>query len=348
MDRILSGQGIYESDLSPIRNNENLRNEIRHNLGLDLPLFYFSVSSSNNHVSIKNSPHNSEIFSVPIISIHKENQFHRWLFGNEKNTVGILRGDFGKSWATGQDVCSIISSGIKWSLFFTISSIVLAYLISVPAALKAVRNPGSFFDKSITVITTILFSLPAFWLASLLMLLLCNPGVLNILPSSGIGPVGGFEYEISFFGKIIHSLPYLILPTICYTYGSLAFLIRSIKTSVNQIMKEDYIRTAYAKGLDEKTIIRKHALRNALLPMITIFSQVFPFAIGGSVILETVFTIPGMGFTIYQSIGSHDYPVIIAVFLITGIITMVSFLITDILYAIVDPRITYSNRYYER
>src|SRR5205085_2362268 len=106
--------------------------------------------------------------------------------------------------------------------------------------------------------------------------------------SSGVGPVGGFPEGSSFFHTIINRLPYLVLPTICYTYSSLAFLSSSIKASVKDILQEDYIRTALAKGLSEKTILKKHAFRNALLPMITIFSQVFPFAIGGSVILETI------------------------------------------------------------
>jgi peptide/nickel transport system permease protein len=111
---------------------------------------------------------------------------------------------------------------------------------------------------------------------------------------------------------------------------------------MSEILKEDYIRTAYAKGLHENKILYKHALRNALLPMITIFSHIFPAAIGGSVILETVFTIPGMGLTIFQAINAQDYPVIIGVFTITGIITMAAFLLSDILYAVADPRISYT------
>jgi len=343
VERILSGHGIYENELSPVHSTEILKQEIRHQLGLDLPLFYFSINS------LKEKKTSTDIIVpawkkfIPHLSLHKENQFHRWMFGNGKNSNGIIRGDFGISWATNQEVSSMIFTRMKWSLLFTILSVILAYVISVPAALRAAASPGSFFDKSLSLLSTILFSLPVFWVASLLMLIFCNPDLFNILPSSGIGPVGGFGEHATLFDKILQSLPYLVLPTICYTYGSLAFLTRSIKTSVTEIMKEDYIRTAFAKGLDKNKIIRTHAFRNALLPMITIFSQVFPFAIGGSVILETIFTIPGMGFTIYQSINSHDYPVVIAVFMITGFITMISFLITDILYAFADPRISYTS-----
>src|SRR5205085_7090093 len=101
--------------------------------------------------------------------IHKQNQFHRWFFGDGKNTKGIINGDFGKSWATNQDVLSLIAPGIKWSFFFTIVSVILAYIISIPATSKALRKPGSFFDKTISFSSTLLFSLPSFWFASLLM-----------------------------------------------------------------------------------------------------------------------------------------------------------------------------------
>lgn len=344
VERLLNAKGIYESELTPGVLNANLKTELKHRLSLDLPLFYFSMNSLYEYNLLKKKSNSEWKKYIPVISFHKKNQFHSWMFGNEFYSNGIIRGDFGISWITQQPVSDIILSHLKWSLFFTLLSVTIAYIISVPAGLKAAANPGSNFDKFLTIATTIFFSLPVFWVAIILMLFFCNTDVINILPSSGIGPVGGFPEGKSLLYKIINSLQYLVLPTICYTYSALAFLTRSIKTSVTEILKEDYIRTARAKGLTEKIVIGKHAYRNALLPMITIFSQVFPLAIGGSVILETIFTIPGMGLTIFQSIGSQDYPVIIAVFMITGLITMTAFLLSDILYAIVDPRISYSIR----
>lgn len=335
-ERLLNGEGIYETDLSPGLANEKYKIELQQKLGLDLPLFYFSIG--------RQSETSSPGRYIPQVVFNSKNQFHRWVFGDEYYSDGIVHGDFGISWITQQPVSTIIYSRLGWSLFFTITSVIIAYLLSIPAGLISAAYPGSRFDKWLTIFLTILFSLPVFWVSSLLMLLLCNPGVINILPSSGIGPVEGFPEDTSLIYKVIHTLPYLILPTICFTYSSLAFLTRSIKTSVSEILKEDFIRTARAKGLDEKKVIGKHALRNALLPMITIFSQVFPMAIGGSVILETIFTIPGMGLAIYQSINSQDYPVIIAVFMLTGIITMLAFLLSDILYAIADPRISFTRQ----
>jgi peptide/nickel transport system permease protein len=343
VDRMLTGQGIYENEISPSEATSDLKVSLRHKFGLDLPLFYFSVNSLWN-INLPQTNQSEWKKYIPGIHYNRNNQFDRWLFGDENGFKGILLGDFGTSWVTHQNVSSMIFSRLKWSLFFTIISVVLAYLISVPVALKSAANPGSLFDKIVSLKTTFLISLPSFWIATLLLFTFCNPDVLNIFPSSGVGPVEGFHENTSVLNKIIHSLPYLILPTVCYTYGSLAFLIRSISTSVTSIMKEDYIRTARAKGLEEKIIIRRHAFRNALLPLITIFSNIFPFAIGGSVILETIFTIPGIGLLVYQSIGAQDYPVIIAVFMITGLVTMLSFLITDILYAFADPRISFTRK----
>ena len=109
-----------------------------------------------------------------------------------------------------------------------------------------------------------------------------------------------------------------------------------------EVVSQDYIRTARAKGLGEKKVILKHALRNSLLPILTVFASIFPIAIGGSVIIEVIFSIPGMGVEVYNSILNYDYPMIITVFTITGFLTMLGYLIVDILYAVVDPRISYS------
>jgi peptide/nickel transport system permease protein len=337
---------LNEIDISGIEVHSNISNEfikkdLKNKLGLNLPVLYFSISRLSEKENV-NTANWKNYF--PAINFHKQNQFHQWLFGNNYDSNGIFKGDFGNSWVTKEKVSSIISGRFKWSLFFSLISIFLAYLVSIPASIISVSYPNSKIDKVLSAIFIILFSLPAFWVASFLMLLFCNPAFINILPSSGIGPIGSFPEETGWIYKIIQTIPYLILPTICFTYSSFAFLSGSMKASLKDILKEDYIRTARAKGLKEKQVIGKHALRNALLPMITIFSHVFPFALGGSVILETIFTIPGMGLAIYQSISAQDYPVIIAVFLFTSLLTMLSFLLSDILYAVVDPRISLTGK----
>lgn len=276
---------------------------------------------------------------VPCISFNSRNQFHSYLFGDNSGNKGVLRGDWGISYVSKQPVLSLIGDRIGWTLFFTLTSVLLSFLISIPVALKSAAKPGKRFDKNTSLLFTILYSLPAFWLATLLMMFFCNPDMLNLLPASGIKPITGYPAESGFFSKVLISLPYLILPTICYTYSSFAFVTRSIRANAIDVFKQDYIKTARAKGLDEKTILWRHVFRNSLLPIITMFSNVFPYAISGSIILETVFTIPGMGLAMYQSVDALDYPVILAIFTLTGIITIAGFLITDILYSFADPRI---------
>lgn len=287
---------------------------------------------------------------IPSVNVYGYNQYHRWLFGDGnmftgkewKNTKGVIRGDFGISYSTKLPVSEIIAHALPWSLFFTLLSVFLAYIISIPVGVKAAASRGGFFDRSSSLILFMLYSLPVFFLATLLMMTFSNPQVFNIFPASGIKPVAGYPDGISLWEKLKLSLPYIILPLVCYTYSSLAFLSRTMRVSMLEVINQDYIRTAKAKGLSNYLVIYKHGLRNALLPIITVFSNIFPAAVGGAVIIEVIFGIPGMGQEIFQAIGNKDYTMIVAVFTLSGFMTLVGYLIADILYAVADPRISYS------
>ncbi|MBX7180869.1 MAG: ABC transporter permease [Bacteroidia bacterium] len=286
---------------------------------------------------------------IPKIVFYPKNQYHRWIFGDGNwltgegavFTKGVIRGDFGTSYKTKQPISDVISSKIGWSLFFSMMAVLLGYLVSIPLGIQSAVKRGTWFDRSSTVFLFILYSMPSFWLATMLLMLFANPDVLFIFPASGVQPIEGFGADAGLWEKIVGTLPYIALPLICYTYGSFAFLSRTMRVSMLEISGMDYIRTARAKGLPERTVIYKHGLRNALLPIITVFANVFPAAIGGSVILETIFTIPGMGYEAFTAIADQNYPMIIAILTITGILTLVGYLISDILYAIVDPRISF-------
>jgi peptide/nickel transport system permease protein len=289
---------------------------------------------------------------IPSIHFYKYNQYHRWIFGDgnwltakgSTDCKGILHGDFGYSYETKLPVSNVIADHLRWSLLFTLVSILLAYLISLPIGIKAAAKKHSLFDRTSSVILFILYSMPAFWVATLLLMNFANPNAIAIFPASGIQPVTGIPENASLFEILKIRLPYLILPTICYTYAQLAFLSRITRVSMLEIISHDYIRTGYAKGLSQNKVIYKHAFRNALLPIITVFSNVFPAALSGAVIIETVFTIPGMGQQIVQAIFAKDYPVIIDVFTLTGVLTLVGYLFADILYAFADPRISYTSK----
>jgi len=289
---------------------------------------------------------------IPVIQFHPQNQYHRWIFGDGNwltangavHSKGIVRGDFGISYQTRQPVSEVILQKAGWSMFFALASVLLAYLVSIPIGVWAGARKDSKFDRSTSVSLFILYSMPSFWVATLLLMTFANPDVLHWFPASGIKPVSGYTAEANIIEKLLISLPYLILPLICYTYSSFAFLSRAMRVAVLETMTQDYIRTAMAKGLSFRTVVFKHAFRNSLLPLITVFANIFPLALGGSVILETIFTIPGMGYETVQSIQNQNYPMIVAIFTITGLLTMTGYLVSDILYAFADPRITFTNK----
>lgn len=279
---------------------------------------------------------------IPVIIWYgAKNQYHFWLFGDGKQRKGVVRGDFGFSYIDSQPINTKIWSKVWISFSFSIISVLFAYLISIPLGIYSAYKKDTKFDRITSVVVFVLYSMPSFFIGVLLLYSFANPDTLRWFPVSGIQDPTLFDSSWSFLEKIAHRAPYFVLPLITYTYSSFAFLSRIMRVGVIDVFGQDYIRTARAKGLGEGKVVMKHALRNSLLPIITVFANIFPLAIGGSVIIETIFTIPGMGFEIYNSILNSDYPMIVASFTIIGFLTMVGYLVADILYAVVDPRISY-------
>ena len=219
------------------------------------------------------------------------NQYHTWLFGDGKNRKGLFRGDFGFSYIDKKKVEEKIWEKIGISFTFSLISILIAYLVSIPLGIFSAYKKDSREDRTISVFLFVLYAMPSFFVGLLLLFAFANPDNLNLFPVSGIQDPStwnpdwtGFELE-----AIKHRLPYLILPLITYTYGSFAFLSRIMRIGMIDVINQDYIRTARAKGLSESKVILKHALRNSLLPIITVFAAIFPMAIGGSIIIEVIF-----------------------------------------------------------
>ena len=287
---------------------------------------------------------------IPSFHFHGNNQYHRWLFGDgdwltgagSLYSKGILRGDFGLSYLTREPVLDKIGRKLFWSVLLSFISVLLAYSISLPLGVFAASRSNTRIDRFIAVILFLLYALPSFWVATLLLMVFSNPDWLLWFPASGVKPPEGFSEDAGFWQKMVVTLPYLVLPTIAYTYSSLAFLSRTLRVSMMEILRLDFIRTARAKGLPESKVLWRHAFRNALLPVITLLANVFPAALGGAVILESIFSIPGMGFEIYRAILNQDYPLLVAVFTLVGLVTVISYLLADILYSWADPRIRFS------
>ncbi|TXB66780.1 ABC transporter permease subunit [Vicingus serpentipes] len=279
---------------------------------------------------------------IPKITWYGKNQYHRWLFGDGGERKGVLRGDFGISYIDNQPVSDKIWKKFTVSFVFIFLSILLSYIISIPIGIYSAYKKNSAFDKGSSVILFVLYSMPGFFIGTLLLYAFANPDTLVWFPESGWQDPSIYQEDWGLFKSMAHHWPYMVLPLITYTYSSFAFLSRIMRVGMVDVMGQDFIRTARAKGLGEKKVVLKHALRNSLLPIITVFANIFPVAIGGSVIIEVIFSLPGMGLETFNAILNYDYPMIVAIFTISGFLTVIGYLVADILYAVVDPRISYS------
>jgi len=244
--------------------------------------------------------------------------------------------DLGNSFSMdGRPVFDKIIERIPITILINVLSLIFIILVAIPIGVISASYQNSFFDKFTTVFVFIGFAIPTFWLALLLMILF---GVnLGWLPVSGLKSLN-YDY-LPPFGMVIDRVKHLILPVFISAFGGLAGLSRYTRSNMLEVIRQDYIMTARSKGLKERTVIFKHALRNALLPIITILGLSVPGLIGGSVIFETIFAIPGMGQLFYMSVMARDYPVVMGILVIGAVLTLLGNLIADISYALVDPRI---------
>lgn len=245
--------------------------------------------------------------------------------------------DFGVSFKDNRLVMEVILERLPATLLLSGLSLILLYLIAVPLGVAAAYYQNSFFDRMVAVVTFIGYSAPGFWISLLLMLLF---GVTwGILPVSGMTGTNA-EY-LPWYGKVWDLIVHLLMPLFVTTYGGLAGVSRYARTSMLEVIRQDYIRTARAKGLSEFQVIFKHALRNALIPIVTLLGLSLPSFIGGSVIIESIFSWPGMGRLSYEAIMSHNYPLIMGSVIIAALLTILGNLFADIGYAFLDPRIRY-------
>lgn len=248
--------------------------------------------------------------------------------------------NFGESFFYEEPVLDVIVSKFPVSLQFGIVSLILSYLVSIPLGIvKAVRN-GSTFDVTSSIILFIFYSIPSFMLAILLIVFLAGGSFLQIFPVGGL--YSDIYEELSLFGKFLDRIHHFTLPLICYTIGSFTSLTVLMKNSLIDEIKKDYIRTARAKGLDEKTVYMKHALRNALIPIVTGLGGFLTVFFAGSLLLETIFQLDGIGLLSYKSILARDYNVIMGLVFIQSGLFLIGNIISDFAYVLVDPRIDFA------
>ena len=248
----------------------------------------------------------------------------------------IITLNFGISFtANHEPVITEIRRTIGITILINSFALIFIFLFSIPLGVLSAVKHDSLFDKITTVLVFIGFAAPSFWVALLLIIFF---GIdLHILPIGGITSMG-YNF-LSPLEKITDIAKHLIMPVFVAGFGGIAGLSRYLKGNMLEVYRQDYIITARAKGLKERTVVYKHAMKNALIPFITILGLSIPGLIGGSVIIETIFDINGMGRLFYQSVLARDYPTIMGILVIGAALTLIGNLLADIAYALVDPRL---------
>lgn len=244
--------------------------------------------------------------------------------------------DFGDSFSQDRrPVLNKIIERLPLTLYLNISALILMFLIAIPLGVFSAYYANTLFDKITSLLVFIGFAIPSFWLALLCMYYFGV--VLGVIPISGIH---SYNFEnLSFFGKIIDIGKHSIMPVTLSVFSSLAGISRFARNSTLDVLSEDFIEATRARGIPERNILFGHALRNSLLPIITIIGLSIPALIGGSVIFESIFSLPGMGQLFYQSVMMRDYPTIMGILVIGAFLTLIGNLIADLLYMVVDPRV---------
>ncbi|EJF08824.1 ABC transporter permease [Pontibacter sp. BAB1700] len=249
----------------------------------------------------------------------------------------MLKGSLGTSLRDGRPVTTVLGEAVGNTWWLLLASIVVAALLALEMAILMIRRSGRIWRSTLLPSLFLLDSVPLFVLAMLLLVLLASPAFLQLFPVYGMG-----YYSVSdqnWLQQMGQWLQFMALPMLCLVLANLPYLTNQFYQAMAGVAGQDYIRTARAKGLSEHRVIRRHMLRNALLPVITLLSDYLPALVAGAVIVETIFAIPGVGRLLVETVLARDYPVIVGIVVIAAVFRLISHLMSDLLYALADPRI---------
>ena len=249
----------------------------------------------------------------------------------------LARGDLGISLSNATPVRDRIAGVLPNTLLLTGAALLVSFALSIPLGIYSAVKRGSWFDNSVTVLSVAAFAMPSFWLALLLILLFASQFREWGLPAL---PVSGM-YNVRGGGGFVDRVQHLILPVVALSIGDLAVWTRYIRSQMLEVIRQDYVRTAEAKGLHGNAIVYGHAFRNALLPLVTLVGLSLPGLVGGAFIIETVFAWPGLGRLTVEAARKSDYTLILGTVLMFSVLTLLANLLADIAYAALDPRIRY-------
>ena len=250
----------------------------------------------------------------------------------------VLQGDLGRSFFRKEPVARLIRQRMGPTLLLSVTSLLLTYLLSIPLGLYCSARANRPEERVLSTGLYMLYSLPAFVAALLLLYLFAYK--LDWLPLFGM--TSDNHQTLSPSGRFFDIVWHAVLPVVCSTYGSLAYYTRFVRANMQEVIRQDYIRTARAKGAGPLRVLVRHAFRNTLIPLVTLVGLTLPYLLSGSIVLEQVFSWPGMGRMYFESINARDYPVIMGLTLLFSTLALVGQLLADVLYAVVDPRVSYS------
>lgn len=255
----------------------------------------------------------------------------------------LLTLEFGESFKDNQPVWSKVVERLPVTIKLNVLSILLVYLIAIPLGIYSATHPNSWSDQALTLFAFVLFAVPLVWAATMAIVFICGGDFLYLFPPGGLESLD-YSQQWPFWEKIKDQAWHLFLPVVLMSYDGFAGLSRYMRASMLEVLGQDYVSVARAKGLSEKVVVLKHVLRNSLIPLVTILAGILPGIIGGSVIIETIFSIPGLGQLGYESVLARDYPTIMALFSVSAVLTLIGILISDLLLSVVDPRIAFGRR----
>lgn len=313
--------------------NEEMIKQIRAQWHLDMPVWFWTVFTDQKDKDGKLLPIGDRL---TFKWNGNDNQYSVWV-------IDLFHLNFGKSFQDNRPVLDKIVERLPITIFLSLVSIILAYIIAIPLGIYSATHQNTKTDRITSITSYILYSLPAFWIGTMAIIFFGGGDFLAWFPNSGVQSMN-ISPEDPWMTRTLDFLWHMILPITISTYASFAYLSRQMRGSMLEVIRQDFIRTARAKGLSEKVVIYKHALRNSLIPIITIIAYVLPAMIGGSVVIETIFTVPGLGQLAFQALTARDYPVIMAEFTLSAVLTLVGLLLADLLYSVVDPRIAFSRK----
>lgn len=251
--------------------------------------------------------------------------------------------NFGESFKDNQPVMNKILERLPTTVKIEVLSILLVYLVAIPLGIYSATHSYSLGDQATTFAAFVLFALPVIWAGTMAIVFLCGGDFYYLFPPGGVTSLD-YSPEWPVWAKIKDQAWHLFLPVLLLSYAGFAGLSRYMRTGMLEQLRQDFVLTARAKGLSERIVIYKHVLRNSLIPMVTILADLLPGLVGGSVIIETIFSIPGLGQLGYEAVLARDYPTVMALFTMSALLTLAGILLSDVLLALVDPRIAFGRR----